>query len=161
MNLTGQILISLPDIKDERFNKSVDMRTGYRTKSILCAPLKTVSGEIIGVSQILNKINGKFSEDDLDILEAMTQQAAIAIQGNIIVEQMEKTRKQELEFLDIVSKVSSELELGPLLQRIIGTVTKMLNAERSTLFINDEKTNELYTEVVEGLGKNVIKFPNH
>jgi len=153
--------IILDAYKDDRFDKSVDMRTGYRTKSILCAPLKTVSGEIIGVSQILNKIEGKFSEDDLEILQAMTQQAAIAIQGNIIVEQIEKSRKQELEFLDIVSKVSSELELGPLLQRIIGTVTKMLNAERSTLFINDEKTNELYTEVVEGVGKNVIRFPNH
>ncbi len=153
--------IILDAYKDDRFDKSVDMRTGYRTKSILCAPLKTVNGEIIGVSQILNKIDGKFSEGDLEILQAMTQQAAIAIQGNIIVEQIEKSRKQELEFLDVVSKVSSELELGPLLQRIIGTVTKMLNAERSTLFINDEKTNELYTEVVEGVGKNVIRFPNH
>ena len=63
--------------------------------------------------------------------------------------------------MDIVSQVSSELELGPLLERIIGTVTKMLNAERSTLFINDEKTSELYTEVAEGVGKSVIKFPNH
>lgn len=153
--------IILDAYKDDRFDKSVDMRTGYRTKSILCAPLKTVSGEVIGVSQILNKINGQFTDTDLAILEAMTKQAAIAIQGNIIIEQIEKSRKQELEFLDIVSQVSSELELGPLLQRIIGTVTKMLNAERSTLFINDEKTNELYTEVVEGLGKNVIRFPNH
>ena len=91
----------------------------------------------------------------------MTKQAAIAILGNIIVEQIEKTRRQELEFMDIVSQVSSELELGPLLERIIGTVTKMLNAERSTLFINDEKTSELYTEVAEGVGKSVIKFPNH
>ena len=152
----------IPDAyKDDRFDKSVDMRTGYRTKSILCAPLKTVGGEVIGVSQILNKIVGKFNEDDLEILEAMTKQAAIAIQGNIIVEQIEKTRKQELEFMDIVSQVSSELELGPLLERIIGTVTKMLNAERSTLFINDEKTSELYTEVAEGVGKTVIRFPNH
>ena len=147
--------------KDDRFDKSVDMRTGYRTKSILCAPLKTVGGEVIGVSQVLNKIVGKFNEDDLEILEAMTKQAAIAIQGNIIVEQIEKSRKQELEFMDIVSQVSSELELGPLLERIIGTVTKMLNAERSTLFINDEKTSELYTEVAEGVGKTVIRFPNH
>ena len=158
-NKEGAIILDA--YKDDRFDKSVDMRTGYRTKSILCAPLKTVGGEVIGVSQILNKIDGKFNEDDLEILEAMTKQAAIAIQGNIIVEQIEKSRKQELEFLDIVSKVSSELELGPLLERIIGTVTKMLNAERSTLFINDEKTNELYTEVAEGVGKTVIRFPNH
>ena len=128
--------------KDERFNKAVDVRTGFRTKSILCAPLRTVRGDKIGVSQILNKIDGQFSQDDLDLLEAMTEQAAIAIQGNIIVEQIEAARKQELEFLDVVSQVSSELELTPLLQKIISTISKMLDCERATLFINDEKTNE-------------------
>ena len=148
--------------KDERFNKAVDVRTGFRTKSILCAPLRTIAGEEIGVSQILNKIDGEFEQEDLDLLEAMTEQAAIAIQGNIIVEQIEAARKQELEFLDVVSQVSSELELTPLLQKIITTISTMLDCERATLFINDEKTNELYTEVGEGLDeKSVIKFPNH
>ena len=148
--------------KDERFNKAVDVRTGFRTKSILCAPLRTVSGEEIGVSQILNKIDGEFEQDDLDMLEAMTEQAAIAIQGNIIVEQIEAARKQELEFLDVVSQVSSELELTPLLQKIITTISTMLDCERATLFINDEKTNELYTEVGEGLDeKSTIRIPNH
>ena len=37
--------------KMKGFNKAVDVRTGFRTKSILCAPLRTVSGEEIGVSQ--------------------------------------------------------------------------------------------------------------
>ena len=148
--------------KDDRFNKAVDVRTGFRTKSILCAPLRTVSGEKIGVSQILNKIDGQFEEEDLDLLQAMTEQAAIAIQGNIIVEQVEAARKQELEFLDVVSQVSSELELTPLLQKIISTISTMLDCERATLFINDEKTNELYTEVGEGLDeKSIIRFPNH
>src|SRR5210317_1556009 len=148
--------------KDDRFNKAVDVRTGFRTKSILCAPLRTVNGEKIGVSQILNKIDGEFTQDDLELLEAMTEQAAIAIQGNIIVEQVEAARKQELEFLDVVSQVSSELELTPLLQKIISTISTMLDCERATLFINDEKTNELYTEVGEGLDeKSVIRFPNH
>ena len=138
------------------------MRTGFRTKSILCAPLRTVNGEEIGVSQILNKIDGEFDQNDLDMLEAMTEQAAIAIQGNIIVEQIEAARKQELEFLDVVSQVSSELELTPLLQKIITTISTMLDCERATLFINDEKTNELYTEVGEGLDeKSTIRIPNH
>ena len=51
--------------KDERFNKNVDIRTGFRTKSILSTPLCTVSGKTIGVSQLLNKIDEKFSDSDL------------------------------------------------------------------------------------------------
>src|SRR5437016_9731138 len=66
-----------------------------------------------------------------------------------------------MELLKVVSEVSSEIKLGPLLQKLIHTITRMLDAERSTLFLNDEKTNELYTEVGEGLGATQIRFPNH
>lgn len=146
---------------DERFNHEIDDRTGFKTRNILCAPLKSLSGDKIGVSQILNKVDGEFTSRDLELLEAMTDQAAFALQGNLVIEQMKETRRQEMEFLDVVSQVSSELKLGPLLQKIIKTITKMLDAERSTLFINDEKTNELYTEVGEGLGVTQIRLPNH
>ena len=90
--------------KDERFNKAVDVRTGFRTKSILCAPLRTVAGEEIGVSQILNKIDGEFTEDDLELLLAMTEQAAVAIQGNIIVEQIEAARNRNSSFWTLFPK---------------------------------------------------------
>ncbi len=147
--------------KDKRFYKNVDMRTGFRTKSILCAPFRNASGKIIGVSQLLNKLSGQFTEQDLELLMMITRQAAIAIQNHLVLEDVEEFRKQELDFLEVVSQISSELELEPLLQKIISTVTQMLDAERSSLFINDEKTNELYTIVGEGLGKNEIRFPNH
>ena len=146
--------------KDDRFNKNIDIRTGFRTKSILCTPLCTVSGERIGVSQLLNKIDGQFSESDLELLKAMTAQAAIAIQSHVALEQMEEARKKEMEFMDLVSEISSELELTSLLSKIITTITTMLDAERSSLFINDEKTNELYTMVGEGLSQE-LRFPNH
>lgn len=147
--------------KDDRFNHEIDDRTCFRTSNILCAPLKSLSGEKIGVTQILNKLDGEFTENDLELLGAMTDQAAFALQGNLVIEQMKETRRQEMEFLDLVAQVSSELKLAPLLQKIIKTITKMLDAERSTLFINDEKTNELFTEVGEGLGVTQIRLPNH
>ena len=147
--------------KDDRFNHEIDDRTCFKTSNILCAPLKSLSGEKIGVTQILNKLDGEFTENDLELLGAMTDQAAFALQGNLVIEQMKETRRQEMEFLDLVAQVSSELKLAPLLQKIIKTITKMLDAERSTLFINDEKTNELFTEVGEGLGVTQIRLPNH
>ncbi|MFT5170673.1 MAG: adenylate cyclase [Candidatus Marinamargulisbacteria bacterium] len=146
--------------KDSRFNQRVDERTGFKTRNIICAPLKTLQGEIIGVSQILNKKSGSFTKKDLAVLQAITQQAAFSLQSNLSVEKIEAARQKELEFLNIVSQVSSEVQLGPLLEKIMSTVTKMLNAERSTLFINDEKTKELYTEIADGLGTR-IRFPNH
>jgi len=147
---------------DKRFNHSVDHATGYKTRNILCAPVRTVKGDILGVAQTLNKHNnGDFTEDDLAIMQAITTQASIALQGTLYIERMDKLRQQEAEFLNVVSDVSSEINLGPLLQMIMSAITKMLQADRSTLFLNDEKTNELYTQIGQGLGATNIRLPNH
>jgi adenylate cyclase len=158
---SGEGMIIHDAYANEHFNRNVDEQTGFVTKTILCAPVRTVNGEVIGVAQVLNKMKGRFTKDDLALLEAMTTQAAVALRGALYVENMEASREKELEFLGVVSEVSSELQLGPLLQKIMVTVTRMLNADRSTLFLNDEKTSELYTEIGQGLGATKIRFPNH
>ena len=50
-----------------RFNAEVDQQTGYRTRSILCMPLKNSRGDVIGVAQAINKITCRdelFSKHD-------------------------------------------------------------------------------------------------
>ena len=145
---------------DERFNRTIDEQTGFKTRSILCAPITTVKGEVIGVTQILNKIDSHFNTDDLNLLEAMTTQACVALQSTQFVERMKKSREKELEFLDIVSDVTSELELGSLLSKVMKEATRMLSADRSTLFLNDEKTNELFSRVAMGDSIGEIRLPN-
>lgn len=147
--------------EDERFNREVDQETGYTTKSILASPVRNAKGEVIGVAQVLNKKDGQFTEMDLAVLEGMTTQCAITLQSMQLVERMETTRQREIEFLNIVSDMTSELELTKLLQRVMSEATRMLDAERSTLFINDEKTHELFSHVGEGLDSVEIRLPNH
>jgi adenylate cyclase len=158
---TGKGAVINDAYADSHFNPAVDEQTGYTTRSILCAPIRTVKGEIIGVAEVLNKRDGKFSPADLALLTRMSTQAAVSLQRTIFIEKMAKSREKEAEFLGVVSDISSEIQLGPLLQKIMATVTKMLNAERSTLFLNDEKTGELYTEIGQGLGSTQIRLPNH
>jgi adenylate cyclase len=158
---SGEGLIINDAYNDSRFNRDVDGQTGYVTKSILCTPIITVRGEMIGVAQILNKHTGEFNDEDMDLLNAMTAQAAVILQSTQFVERMKKSHSQEMKFVDVVSDMISEIDLGALLQKVIGEVTQMLNCERSTLFLNDEKTNELYSQVGEGLGVFVIRIPNH
>jgi adenylate cyclase len=145
---------------DERFNRSVDEQTGFVTKSILCVPILTVKGEIIGVAQVLNKREGQFTREDQVLLEALTTQAAIALQSTQVLEQMQKFRKQENDFYQIVSDITSEIDLGTLLNKVMLEATRMLNAERSTLFLNDERRRELFSKVGQGLDAAEIRFPN-
>jgi adenylate cyclase len=146
---------------NEYFNRSVDEITGFTTKNILCVPIRTLKGEIIGVAQLLNKRDGQFGKDDLALLEAMTTQASIALQSTQFVERMKKFRAQEMEFFKIVSDITAEIDLGALLNKVMSEATRMLNAERSTLFLNDEKKGELFSKVGMGLDAIVIRFPNH
>ncbi len=145
---------------DERFNSDFDGVSGFKTQSILSAPIRTVRGKVIGVAQCLNKREGKFTGEDLATCEAMTKQASVVLQSTLFVLRTDRLRKQEAEFLEVVSDVSSEIQLVPLLNKIMAAVTKMLDAERSTLFLSDEKTSELYTEIGQGLGATKIRLPN-
>jgi len=158
---TGKGMVVADAYKSKHFNREVDMQTGFVTRNIICAPIRTVKGEIIGVAQVLNKKEGAFTREDLKLLEAIAMQAAIALSGAQFVEKMELSRAKELEFLNVVADVTSEIELGTLLRKVMGEATKMLAAERSTLFLNDEKTNELWSMVGEGIAATQIRFPNH
>jgi adenylate cyclase len=145
---------------DPRFNRAIDMATGFITKNVACVPLRTLKGEVVGVAELLNKHDGMFTQHDLDLFELMIEQAAVALEHHRTVEAIESSRRQELAFLNVVTELSSELQLRPLLSKLIHAITKMLDAERSTLFLNDERRKELYTVVGEGLGSTVIRFPN-
>ncbi|EFB27897.1 hypothetical protein PANDA_007407 [Ailuropoda melanoleuca] len=59
--------VNIPDAyQDRRFNDEIDKLTGYKTKSLLCMPIRSSDGEIIGVAQAINKIpeGAPFTEDD-------------------------------------------------------------------------------------------------
>lgn len=86
--LSGEI-VNIPDAyKDPRFNPEVDRRTGYRTRTILCMPLRTEKNEIIGVMQVLNKKEGIFTEEDEQLLDALGSQTAISLENSRLFEEV-------------------------------------------------------------------------
>lgn len=65
---------------DERFYRSVDHSSGFRTNSILCVPLR-VEQRVIGVLEAINKQDGNFSDNDLRLLQAITGPLAAALEN--------------------------------------------------------------------------------
>ena len=145
---------------DPRFNPKVDEETGFKTKSMLVTPLRNAKGRIIGVTQILNKRDGFFSEHDVAIVEGVTTQCAITLESIQMVEHIETVQTREREFLNVVTDMTSDLDLTRLLRKVMGEASRMLDAERSTLFLNDEATGELFSHVGEGLSTTEIRLPN-
>jgi len=87
---TGEV-VNVPDAyEDPRFNPEVDQQTGYRTGSMLCAPMVNREGEVIGVIQVLNKLSGIFQEEDEEILLAFAGQAAVAVDNAFLYKQIQQ-----------------------------------------------------------------------
>jgi adenylate cyclase len=146
---------------DPRFNPDVDKQTGYVTNSLLCAPVRTAKGEVIGVLQVLNKKHGAFTKEDLHLLEEMTSLCSITLRSRQFMDGMQHARERELKFLDLVSDVTSDLDLGTMLTKVVSECARMLQADRATLFLNDDKTNELFSRVALGSSIGEIRIPNH
>lgn len=78
---TGDVINIIDAHEDERFDASWDRKTGFRTRQILCAPIRRRDGEIVGVFQLLNKKEGDFDADDEAFLAALSVHAALAIEN--------------------------------------------------------------------------------
>jgi adenylate cyclase len=158
---TGRGLVVNDAYEHPDFNPEIDETTGYETRQILCAPIRTGRGELIGVAQVLNRLDGRFDDDDLQLLEAMTTQAALALTSSQRDERSRAQAAKEMEFVDLVADITSEIDLDALLLRVMTEATVMLDAERSTLFLHDTRSSELVARVAEGNdGVVEIRFPD-
>jgi signal transduction histidine kinase len=75
-----QAPLLIPDAyRDSRFNPSYDAKTGFRTRSVICAPL-LAKGRLLGVIQVLNRRDGRsFNETDLELAQDVASLVAVAI----------------------------------------------------------------------------------
>jgi K+-sensing histidine kinase KdpD len=78
---TGEVINLIDAYQDPRFNPEVDRKTGYRTKTMLCQPIKDKNDKIVGVFQLINKKDGIFTKEDEEMLSALSIHASIAIQN--------------------------------------------------------------------------------
>ncbi len=132
---TGERL-NIPEAYDDpRFNKEVDRQTGYRTRTILCVPVRNKEGAIVGVLQVLNKRAGVFTPADEEMLDALSAQAAIALENARLYEDLRQAYA-ELKQLEAVkgnflANISHELRTP--LAPIIGYVEMLLSGRPGPL----------------------------
>jgi Serine phosphatase RsbU, regulator of sigma subunit len=92
---TGEAVILHDAYTDPRFDRSLDQKTGYRTRSMLCVPIKNRGERVVGVLQLLNKTNGSFGPRDLEFLNGISDHMAIAMENATL--HMELLEKQRME----------------------------------------------------------------
>ena len=108
---TGETINIKDAYKDKRFNPEVDKKTGYRTKTILCMPIKNFNQEIIGVFQVLNKFDETFTIDDEDLLVAIASSAGISLENAQLFEKQNKMiEEQKIIFDSFIETLASSID---------------------------------------------------
>ena len=94
---TGEVLRIKDAYEDPRFDQSWDKQSGYRTRQILCAPIRARDGRLVGVFQLLNKREGNFTEADAFFLDALSVHASLAVENARLHESALEQERQERE----------------------------------------------------------------
>jgi len=101
---TGETVNIADAYKDPRFNPEIDRRSGYKTRNVLCMPLRNKDGGIVGVFQFLNKREGAFTGEDESFIDALSVHAAIALENARLAREM-----VESERLSAVGRMASTI----------------------------------------------------
>ncbi|MGB5812197.1 MAG: GAF domain-containing sensor histidine kinase [Polyangiales bacterium] len=154
---TGKPLNIKDAYQDVRFDAEWDRRTGYRTRSTLCVPMKNQHGRTIGVVQVLNKHDGHFTVADEALLSALASHAAVSIENSKLFlsvvgknielletkEQLEKKIRELDVLFEITQVAASALELDDLLAGVLARTMRATDAEAASILLADQGTGDL------------------
>ncbi len=141
---------------DTRFQPAVDLRSGYRTTSILCVPMRDTTGKTTGVLQLLNKEEGSFTRDDEKLLKSLSGQAAISIENarlyhsvvaqNVALMEAQDTlqaRTNELNVLyEIEKEMAEALDVDSLLHRLLHRAMQVVESGAGCIALVEKQGNE-------------------
>jgi CheY-like chemotaxis protein len=131
---TGELLNVADPYADPRFNPAVDRQTGYKTRSILCGPLRSRDGRIVGVLQILNKRgDGPFLTADVKRFERVISRCSLAIENAMTYDRL---RTAEAGGAQVLVR-SPKVLLADRDARVVGRVRELLEDELTVLHAVD------------------------
>jgi signal transduction histidine kinase/putative methionine-R-sulfoxide reductase with GAF domain len=137
---TGQSVNIKDAYQDPRFNNYVDERTGFRTHSIVCQPIRNHRRKIIGVVQVLNKHDGYFTMEDEQLLSALASQAAVSIENSKLYL---KVVGKNIELLDTQQQLKNRISEMDLLFRLEQQMNQTIGLETFLSTLLDETIDAL------------------
>lgn len=93
---SGEAILIDDAYNDSRFNPEVDQKTGYRTKSILCIPIRNDEQEVVGVYQAVNKQTSpsRFTEKDVTYLSLAATYTGQSMEKAILYSELIESQKE-------------------------------------------------------------------
>ncbi len=129
---------------------SVDARTGFHTRNLLCVPLRGRGNELFGAFEVMNRREGDFSEDDAAALAELAAHAGVALENTTERERLFQTQRQLSE--DAVA-AAQLLGGSPAIEALRSTVQRVAATELAVLILGENGTGkEVVSRLVHLLG---------
>jgi adenylate cyclase len=158
--------LNIPDAyADERFDRTYDQKTGYHTHNILCMPvLSKKTNNIVAVVQLLNKLNRMpFNAEDERHFKEFAESLGVILESCNSFYVAARNQKGVAALLKAISSLEQSLDLEKTLQSVMEEARVLMQADRSTLWLIDEESGELWSKVKSGDGLSLVelRIPSH
>jgi PAS domain S-box-containing protein len=144
--------------QDSRFLSRIDEATGFVTRSVLCTPL-IVNGLSIGALEVLNKQQGKFTSDDLELLTSMTASLAIALQNSILFQRVQKQVKYMEQLNKLTTSINASVSFSETIQTIVVELNKIFTFDTTVLGLLDENKTTIQQTALDQKGAVAYYMP--
>ena len=153
--------LNIPDAyADDRFDRTYDQRHGYRTRSVLCMPvLSKKTNSIVAVVQLLNKLNHTpFDEQDERHFKEFAESLGVILESCNSFYVAARNQKGVTALLKAISSLDQSLDLEKTLQSVMEEARQLMQADRSTLWLIDEDSGDLWSKVKSGDGTSLVEL---
>ncbi|MHB8874927.1 MAG: GAF domain-containing sensor histidine kinase [Myxococcaceae bacterium] len=161
---SGQTLLLGDAYSDIRFNPDIDRQSGFRTRSIIAAPLRHVSGRILGVLEVLHRRVNAFNADDRSLVDAVASQIAAVLDNVLLLDELRNQNEkllrageklsqavQDLDVLyDVERAVTSTEGQTELLDRILVKAIDVIGAASGSILLSEPDRDALYFRSARG-----------
>lgn len=158
--MTGKSLSIRDAYYDDRFDRTNDELTGFRTKTILAVPILNMDGEVEGVIQAINRKPDEegnlqyFERSDLGLLEMVASLASLNIQNTIEFNQQLNTLASMRSVLKICVKLYPVKDEVEFCKQGAAVLSELFNSSQARIFLTDpENPDDLYCFDDKGIKK--------
>ena len=122
-----------------RIDRRVDSQTGYKTRNLLCVPLRGRSGELFGAFEVINRRQGAFTAEDEAALVELARHAAMALENAQDREQLLSNSRQ------ITEQAAEQVRLigdSPAMQALRSIVQRVAETDLAVLVLGENGTGK-------------------
>lgn len=149
----GNSIITDNPYNHPAFNKEFDVKSGFKTRNLLCVPMKNLNGILVGAFQVLNKNEGIFSKEDELFLSAIAASTAIAIENTLLHEENNLRYNELIRLYDDLYTTQNQIvneTKHSTISELRGFITELRKHDSLIQILSElEEINEIKSDVAE------------